>query len=528
MSRKLIIVLIIAALILGVAAHQIFFKENRGDLDLFEVKRAEVVQEVSETGVVRKGTEKIDLSFKNPGRIEKISVNTGEEIEAGQELARLDTEELEFQLREAEAALAGARADYNKLIEGPTQEKIRVAGADVTAAETALENAKQSLQDVKDDAQEDLGNALQDALNVLDDAYLEIYDSYNLTSYLRRTYFSSNPNHTTVEIKYEIKGYYKNLEDLIDEAEETVSEEDIDLALSEAKTMLKNVSDHMQTIRDLSDSSAYVDRVSTSDKNSIITQKSSLNSSYSDASGATQTISTTKITNRANINTAQYEVYSAEDSLQKAEEELSLLTADARSEDVELYRSKMIQAESKVSQLRTKLKDAILKSPYSGQVSRVEKEEGELAQPQDVLVTVLPSSPFQTKVDIYEEDIVEVKVGDPVEINLVAFPGESLEGEVSAVDPGEKMIDGVVYYETTIGFKETREGIKSGMTADIVITTARRENVLAVPEDAVENNTVRVFSDGKIKNKEIKIGMEGEELIEVVSGLKEGDRVIVE
>ena len=527
MSKKVIIIIIGSAVVLGFGIHQIFFKEDGADLSLAEVKRTKITKEVSETGVVRKGTEKIDLSFKNSGRVDKIFVEVGEQIEPHQKLAELDTEELLFQLREAEAALTSARADYEKIITGPTSEEIRVTEADVQKAEVALGNAKQNLEDVKENAQEDLDNALQDALNVLDDAYLELYDCYNLVSYLQRTYFYSGTDQTAAEIKYKLRGHYKSLEDLIDIAKETFLESDIDLALSEAKDSLEEASDNMETLRDLSDSSSYVDSVTASDKSSITTQKASVNSVYADVSDAAQDISGTKITNRININTAQAEVSSAESALQKTEEELAFLTADPRSEDVELYRSKVTQAESKVSQLRTKLEDAVLKSPFAGQVSRIEKEEGELVQPQDIVITILPASPFQIKVDIYEEDIVEVNVGDSVKINLVAFPEEPLLGEVSAIDPAEKMIEGVVYYETTITFKETREGIKSGMTADVDIETAKKENILAVPEDAVEENKVEVFSDNKREIREIETGMEGEDLIEVVSGLQEGERVIV-
>ncbi len=528
MSRKLIIIITVLALLLGVAMHQIFFKKNGEDLSLFEIKKTEITNEISETGVVKKEIEKTGLGFNNSGRIEEIFVKVGEQIKAGQELAKLETKEIQFQLREAEAALSGAKADYEKLIAGSTPEEIRVAEAEVEKARISLEGAKQNLEDVKEGAQEELDNALQSALTTLDDAYLELYDSYNLTSYLQRTYFASGGEQDSVEIKYKIKGYYEKLADLIDAAEETVSEEDIDSALSKAKEFLNKVSDYMQTLRDLSDSSAYVDRVTSSDKSSISSQKSSLNSAYSEVLDAVQNISTTKIANAADINTAQASVSSAEASLKKAEEELSLILAGARAEDLDLYKSKVIQAESKISQLRTKLEESSLKSSFAGQVSKIGKEEGELVQPQDTVVTVLPASPFQIKVDIYEEDIVEVKVGNPVEINLVAFPEETLKGEVSAIDPAEKIVEGVVYYETTIIFKETREGIKSGMTADVVIITAKKENVLAVPEDAVKEGLVQVFSDGKIEKREVELGMEGEELIEVISGLQEGEKAVIE
>ena len=74
---------------------------------------------------------------------------------------------------------------------------------------------------------------------------------------------------------------------------------------------------------------------------------------------------------------------------------------------------------------------------------------------------MLPQSPFQVAVDIYEEDIVKVKIGNPVDIKLTAFPDKIFKGKVIAIDPAEKIIEGVVYYEVTIDFEEAAAGIKT-------------------------------------------------------------------
>jgi len=286
-----------------------------------------------------------------------------------------------------------------------------VAQADVDKAKVVLEDKKQNLEDVEADTEEDLNNALQDALSVLNDAYLELYDSYNLVSYLQRTYFHSSTQ-KAAEIKYRIKGFYNRLEEYIDSAEENLTEENIDLGLFEAKESLNQTSDDLETLRDLCDSSAYVNTVSTTDKSSIDTQKSAVNSTYTNVVNAQQDISTTKINNTTNINNAQSSVSSAQADLKKAEEELASLTADPRQEDIQFYQAKVNQAEAKVSLLLNKLEEAVLKSPRQSQVAKVEKEEGEVVQAQEKVVSLLPTSPFIIKVDIYEEDIVNVKVGN--------------------------------------------------------------------------------------------------------------------
>ncbi|GAI56771.1 unnamed protein product, partial [marine sediment metagenome] len=131
-----------------------------------------------------------------------------------------------------------------------------------------------------------------------------------------------------------------------------------------------------------------------------------------------------------------------------------------------------------------------------------------------------------------EEDIVDVKVGNPVEITLAAFSDEILKGRVISIDPAEKLIDGVVYYGVTIDLEETKEGIKPGMTADIIIESDKKENVLVIPKGTVKKmdgkKIVQVFKDGEVKEREIEIGLEGNEYIEVISGLQEGEEVVID
>ncbi|KPJ71580.1 hypothetical protein AMJ50_01695 [Parcubacteria bacterium DG_74_3] len=74
--------------------------------------------------------------------------------------------------------------------------------------------------------------------------------------------------------------------------------------------------------------------------------------------------------------------------------------------------------------MENSLKEAILISPVEGQITKINKEIGEQVQPmlQDVVITILPVSPFEIEANIYEEDVVKIDIGNPVDISLVAFP----------------------------------------------------------------------------------------------------------
>ena len=139
---------------------------------------------------------------------------------------------------------------------------------------------------------------------------------------------------------------------------------------------------------------------------------------------------------------------------------------------------------------------------------------------------------FEIEVNIYEEDVVKINPGNPVDISLIAFPGQVFKGQVISIDPSEKLIEGVVYYKTIIHSEELPAGIQPGMTADLLINTASKENVLAIPNEAIQKGDdklrVEILDGNSIKEREIEIGFEGSNgLVEVVSGLKEGDQIIL-
>jgi len=147
------------------------------------------------------------------------------------------------------------------------------------------------------------------------------------------------------------------------------------------------------------------------------------------------------------------------------------------------------------------------------------------------VISIISQEPFQIEVDISEIDIGKVDIGDSVEITLDAFPDYKFLGKVIDIDPAETIIQRVVYYKITVGFEEPDERIKSGMTANIDIITDSRENVLIIPQRAVliknGEKIVRILEGEEIKELQVKTGIQGGQgEIEILSGIKEGDKVI--
>ncbi len=533
MSKKIIIIIIIIVVLI-LAAFKIFIDEKETVLNTEKVRRNDVLEEISETGVVKVSKE-TNLGFKTTGRIEKIYVEVGDIVEAGSALVKLETADIMIQLEEAKASLEYSQAKLDKLLAGASESEIALAEAQVSTAQTSLENARQNLKDIETEAEEDLNQAYEDALNTLDDAELKIYNALNTVDSVQRTYFRSNDQESIKvrEKKNLIAEELEKAEYYIDIAKSHQVRENIDTALSETKDSLDKTFGALAIIRDTCDESIYKNTVSDIDKTSLDTEKTNINTALTNITDSQQTISSTKLANQLNINTAKASVSAAERALEEAEKNLAKLTASPSQEDINLHRAEVKKAQSQVALFENKLKEATLRSPVDGQIIKVNKRVGETVQLTDSVIVLIPSRPFEIETDIYEEDIVKIKPGDPVDITLVAFPDEILKGKVISIDPAEKLIEGVVYYKVSIGFEEEKEGLKPGMTADITIVTNIKENVLSIPESALlekdKKMFVQVFKNGEIEEREIEIGLEGtNDLVEVISGLEEGEEVILQ
>lgn len=517
MDKKFISVIIII-FVLILVVYQFFFRNNEPDFELAEVSWGRVYQEVTETGQVKKGGE-IGLIFQTAGQIENIYVEVGQIVEAGEKLVRLDAYSLLIQLQEAKAAQDLAQAKLDKVLAGATPEEIKIA-------ETKVENYQISLTT----AQENLDQAFGDAQNSLNDAYLKIYNVFNAVDSIKRSYFTSN-DQESLKVKDErdkIGEAMSQAKNYLDVSRTSPTNENINKAISEMKVALETTSEALRSVRESCETSLYRSTVSAADKTSLDTHRGYINTALTNITNSQQTISSEEL-----------DVVAAEGNLQTAKDELALLIAEPRPEDVDLYAAQVKQAQAQVALLQNSLQEATLTSPIKGQITQIHKEIGEQAQPllQDLVITLLPATPFEIEVDIYEEDVVKIKIGNQVDISLVAFPEQTFEGQIISIDPAEKLLEGVVYYEVNIGpvpnsERWIPETAKPGMTADLTIKTVEKDNVLIVLEDAIEKKNgktiVQVFKDDATEEREIEIGLWGNnDLVEVISGLREGEKVII-
>jgi RND family efflux transporter MFP subunit len=146
-------------------------------------------------------------------------------------------------------------------------------------------------------------------------------------------------------------------------------------------------------------------------------------------------------------------------------------------------------------------------------------------------MTLTDLSSLQIVAGFSETDAVKLKVGQPATVSVAALPGQSLQGKVVSVDTTSTVVSNVVTYNATITILNGPAALKPGMTATVAVTTAEKDGVLILPASAItargNTATVQVVqTNGKTVTKTITIGMRGDTVDEITSGLAAGDKVI--
>lgn len=184
---------------------------------------------------------------------------------------------------------------------------------------------------------------------------------------------------------------------------------------------------------------------------------------------------------------------------------------DAAKSASELYAGQLDQAAAEERRARENLSKTTIRSPMSGTVSRLNKEQGEMTLgsqfQEDVILVVADLSKMQVRAQVDENDIVGVKVGDSTAVEIDAFPDTTFRGIVaeisqSASTKSQQADQQGKNFDVKVAVLDTVKGIRPGMSSTVDIATDKRDSVLSVSLQCV---AVRDKSEGKaveLKEKE--------------------------
>ncbi len=169
-----------------------------------------------------------------------------------------------------------------------------------------------------------------------------------------------------------------------------------------------------------------------------------------------------------------------------------------------------------------KLDNYAITAPMDGVVLRRDGEVGEIVDPGQIMFRVGVPKPLQVVAEVNEEDIPRVVLGQKVLLRSDAFAGKQLEGKLREITP---MGDPVAKtYRIRIALPDDTP-LKVGMSVEANVVTREKPNALLIPSDAVQGTAVFVVDGDRVQRRNVEIGIRGTRAVEILSGLKDDERV---
>lgn len=497
-----------AAAALLVAGLALFFliRDGNGGAETLVIEPTDFVGQVTVVGTVV-SPRAVDLGFTQSGRIAFVYARPGDAVASGRTLANIENGDIRALLLQKQAALDMQRAKLVSLEQGTRPEQVAVTESSVAAARATLEQADRALMD-----------SLEDAYFVAEDAVRSKADQ-----------FFSNPDTSSPKLTISVGS----------------SQQEIDLESGRAAagallarwkerlsaTAPGNISAAEETRQALSSISSFVSKasvalqgatpnpsVSQADIDGFVSDIAAARGSVSDASSALTSAVTVRKKEEAALTTA--------------EKNLALAKAGATGADLDAQRAQVKAAEADVMAAEAQLLQTLIWAPFAGIVTRVAIEPGEIISPNASALSMISTGAFQIESFVPEVNISDLETGNMATATLDAYGSELEFGAiVVSIEPAETVRDGVSTYKTILQFKNPDPRIRSGMTANVMIETARKQGAIVVPKGAlIQKNgktTATVLVQGDTAELEVRTGSESLGLVEIVQGLAPGDMLVL-
>ncbi len=464
------------------------FKPKSIDLNTITVVPVETKTLTSTVKASGKVTSQVDLelSFKKSDLVDSVLVSVGQTVKKGQILATLKNQtEL--------GGVIQARGSLARVLEGASTEEERVA-------EVLLENAQKDLVNTKRQQEKNIENAYRTLLSSSLQAIpnTSLYFATVSNPAVLGTYTGSQEGTYRIEVYTSSGGYGFYVTGL-----NTTSG-----SVSATSPTLIGHGLSLQFPTDFNLGSNSVWNITVPNKNGAL---------YTTNLNTYESVKTT----------AESLISSAQSIVSQREAELALKKAKPRNGDV-------LTAEGQLQNALGIYEGTVIRAPADGVVTKVSIKPGELAKALESSIVIQDVSKLYVEANINESNITTILAGQPVSFTIDAFGSTRVfSGTVIQVDLAPTVADGIVNYVVRASLDDTDPLIKSGMNANLTITTGTKENVLAIPGASItkvdDQQIVKKITDVKKKKfveVSVSTGIMGDgNMTEITSGLTTGDSV---
>ncbi len=447
-------------------------------VEIVKAKNGNIAMMLDSTGSVTPDT-LVTVVSQVEGELTLFPFKEGDNVKKGQLLAQIATEDIQAQIKQAEADLEYATARLKAISAGARPQEIGQAEAQVRQMQASLGAAQKDLQYTKDlylgpIPRQQLDNAegkYKSALAQLESVKVKLN---NAEKELKRT---------------------RQLFDL-----GAVSEENVEQAETNYNALLAQ----LQAVE------AEVESSNANLKN-------------------TKELYDLDAIPRQMIDNAEAKFFVATSQLQSAQEKLNLLKAGPIPEDIEVAKTQVKQAEAKLDYMKVKLHYYTIKAPINGIVTERFVEQGDVVASKQKLLTIADISHVLIMSSISELDISKVKRGMMVSVSVDAYPQAQFSGSVTRIHPITEGKARSIPVEIRLPNPDGK--LLPGMFSRITFIVDKHENAILLPKDAIvtegEKTVAFVVKDSQIHITPIQTGIKQENMVEIKNGIVSGDKVVI-
>ena len=435
----------------------------------------------------------IDIKSKASGDVIYVGVKNGQEVWAGTLIASLDARDAEKQARDAQANLESAQISF---------EKLKQSSAD--------------LAKITEDSFNDVSNAFLDLPVIISDAEVIILGS------------AINPPSQSNA------GFYKDFVSVND----TANRDRIGIIITAAQNDYADArAKYNETFLLYKDTNRYADSPTVTNllnktvefnkslAQALKSEKNILDFIADYASANSKSVPSLVNSYQTTLRTDIGKTNSFISTLIDTQNALKNAPLDIRSQELTLK-----QRENALLDAKEKLADYFVRAPFNGVIAQLQLEKSDSVSPSTVLGMLITKQKL-AEISLNEVDVAKIKVGQKATLTFDAVPELTISGQVAEIDAIGTVSQGVVTYKVKIAFDTQDERVKPAMSVSAAIIIEAKPNVLLVPNSAVksqgEAHYVEISGTTSPRRQTVETGLSNDESTEIISGLKEGDLIIV-
>ncbi len=482
-------------------------------------------------------------------------------------------------IKTAETSLSSAKINYN-LTKNNIDNDLKTAQTNLTNTENLLDDAQKNLENIENQTDQNITNAIEDNLNAINLALVKedsvrnnIDEIWETKLYYDRfkslDFFTVNDTDNLLikavnqksiaQNSYNIAKVSKTISDTQKAANDTLTyvntytqilynfnsllylpNSDVIFTSTEITNLrsrqTSNEAAHNQNLSSVQSLTNAIANTELNNQIAIDNARTQVTNYQNQILTAIENIEKIQINSVSQLQASQDQIDNAENQLEIQKKQLQLQESGPTPAAIAVAQAQIMSAQAQANTIQTQISNLSIIAPVDGIITQVNVSIGEQSSSANPIIQMHSDAEYEINADIAETDINKIKLNDKTIITFDAFTRDlEFTGTVVEIEPSATIIQGVVYYHTKVILDDQDSSIKPGMTANIEIITAEKDNVVAAPNQSIKTESGTKFVEilpnlndwNNVKTINIETGIRGNTHTEILSGLNGGENIII-